>query len=174
MRKSSQPPVYGLGATAINSVRIPGRSSVSCLPCRTTAVEGGKHCHMAFKKRRLNFKAIETNMTDLSIAWGYLEDTKQPLTKTLFNEFEQKFYLWWDIIQWGVVCGQSLHHVWPCDSMDYNPPGSSVHGILPTRILVWVAISSSRGPSRPRDQTRVSCVSCIGRRILYLWATWGD
>ena len=33
----------------------------------------------------------------------------------------------------------------------------------------WVAISFSRGSSRPRDQT---CVSCIGRRILDHWATW--
>ena len=31
-----------------------------------------------------------------------------------------------------------------CDSMDYNPPGSSVHGILQARILEWVAISFSR------------------------------
>ena len=28
--------------------------------------------------------------------------------------------------------------------MDYNPPGSSVHGILQARTLEWVAISSSR------------------------------
>ena len=35
----------------------------------------------------------ESNMTDLSIAWGYLEGTKQLLTKNLFNKFEQKFYL---------------------------------------------------------------------------------
>ena len=32
---------------------------------------------------------------------------------------------------------------------------------------VWVAISSSRGPSRPRDQTRVPYVSRIGWQILY-------
>ena len=32
-----------------------------------------------------------------------------------------------------------------CDPMDYSPPGSSVHGILQTRILEWVAISFSRG-----------------------------
>ena len=31
---------------------------------------------------------------------------------------------------------------------------------------------SSRGFSPPRDQTRVSCVSCNGRWILYYWATW--
>ena len=48
-----------------------------------------------------------------------------------------------------------------CDPMDYSPPGSSVHGIFQARILEWIAISSSRGSSRPRDQTRVSCGSCI-------------
>ena len=34
-----------------------------------------------------------------------------------------------------------------CDPMDYSPPGSSVHGILQARILEWVAIFSSKGPS---------------------------
>ena len=45
---------------------------------------------------------------------------------------------------------------------DCSPPGSSVHGIPQPRILEWVAISSSRGSSRPRDQT---CVSCIAGRF---------
>ena len=40
--------------------------------------------------------------------------------------------------------------------MGRSPPGSSVHGILQARILEWVAISVSRGSSRPRDQTHVS------------------
>ena len=53
--------------------------------------------------------------------------------------------------------------------MDCSPPGSSDLGILQARILEWVAISSSRGSSRPRDPT---CISCAGRRILYHWATW--
>ena len=34
--------------------------------------------------------------------------------------------------------------------------------ILIIRILRWVAISSSRGSSPPRDQTHISCVTCIG------------
>ena len=55
-----------------------------------------------------------------------------------------------------------------CDPTDCSPPGSSVHGIIPARILEWVAISFSRESSRPRDST---CVSCIDRWILYLWAT---
>ena len=46
-----------------------------------------------------------------------------------------------------------------CDPMDCSPPGSSVHGILQARILEWVAMPSSRGSSRPRDRTRVSCIA---------------
>ena len=34
-----------------------------------------------------------------------------------------------------------------CDSMDCSLPGFSVHGILQTIILEWVAISFSRGSS---------------------------
>ena len=34
-----------------------------------------------------------------------------------------------------------------CGPMDCGPPGSSAHGILQARILEWVAISFSRGPS---------------------------
>ena len=54
-----------------------------------------------------------------------------------------------------------------CNPMDCNLPDSSVHGISQARILEWVAISSSRGSSLPRDRTPISCISCIGRQILY-------
>ena len=37
------------------------------------------------------------------------------------------------------------------DPMDCSPPGFSAHGILQARILEWVAISSFRGSSAPRD-----------------------
>ena len=40
--------------------------------------------------------------------------------------------------------------------MDYSPPGSSVHGILQTRVLQWVAMPSSRGSSWPRNRTLIS------------------
>ena len=43
--------------------------------------------------------------------------------------------------------------------MDCSPPGSSVHEILQVRILEWVAISSSRESSWPRDGTHVSCTA---------------
>ena len=45
-----------------------------------------------------------------------------------------------------------------CDPMDCSPPGSSVHGILQARILVWVAILFSKGSSRSRDRTQVSAL----------------
>ena len=50
-----------------------------------------------------------------------------------------------------------------CDPVDCNLLGFSVHGILQARILEWIAISFSRGSSRPRDQTRVSSIG--GRRF---------
>ena len=39
-------------------------------------------------------------------------------------------------------------------------------------ILEWVAIFSCRGSFRPRDQTLVSFVSYIGRRLLYHCTPW--
>ena len=55
-----------------------------------------------------------------------------------------------------------------CDPMDCSPPGSSVSGISQARISQWVAISSSRGSSWPRDRTHISCT---GKKILHHWAT---
>ena len=46
--------------------------------------------------------------------------------------------------------------------------GFSVHGILQTRILEWVATSFSRGSSWPRDRTQVSC---IAGRFVTNWGT---
>ena len=46
-----------------------------------------------------------------------------------------------------------------CDPMDYSLSGSSVHGIFQARVLVWIAISFSRGSSRPRNRTRVSRIA---------------
>ena len=55
-----------------------------------------------------------------------------------------------------------------CNPMDCSLPGSSVQGILQTRMLelVGVAIPLSRGSSRPRDQTRRSYVFCTGHYLI--------
>ena len=54
--------------------------------------------------------------------------------------------------------------LWPHDC---SLPNSSVHGISQARMLEWLAISFSRGSSQPRNWTHVSCVSCLGRWVLY-------
>ena len=75
------------------------------------------------------------------------------------------------------ICPQRLAYEWVlvtqsclslCDPMDYSQPGSSVHRIFQARTLEWVAIPFSRGSSRPRDWT---LVSCIAGRFFTLWAT---
>ena len=48
-----------------------------------------------------------------------------------------------------------------CDPLYCSPPSSSVHVVFRARILKQVAISFSRVSSQPRDQTLISCVSCI-------------
>ena len=55
------------------------------------------------------------------------------------------------------------------DSMDCSSPGSSVHGILQARVLDEGCDFLLRGPSWPRQRTRVSSVSS---QMLYHWATW--
>ena len=59
-----------------------------------------------------------------------------------------------------------------CDPADYSPPGSSVHGIFQARMLGWVAISFSRGSSRPRDRTRIFYISSIAGRFFTTNVTW--
>ena len=65
------------------------------------------------------------------------------------------------------LCSATQSCLTLCNPMGYNPPGSSVHGIFQARILEWVAIPFSRGSSRPGDRTHFSCISCIGKQILY-------
>ena len=87
------------------------------------------------------------------------------------REFQKKFYFFFidyakafDCAKWGEVAQSCLTL---CNPVDCSLPGFSIHEILQARILEWVTISS-RGSSRPRDQTRVSC---IGGRRFKLWAT---
>ena len=50
-----------------------------------------------------------------------------------------------------------------CNPMGCSPLGSSVRGSLQAKILEWVAISSSKGSSQPRDQ--------ISFKYTYIWAS---
>ena len=81
----------------------------------------------------------------------------QPSLSTL-QTHPHSLALGWSFPHWTVcsVLSDSLQPHGP-----YIPPGSSVHEIFQARILEWVAISSSRGSSQPRDWTWVSCSSCF-------------
>ena len=62
------------------------------------------------------------------------------------------------------ACSDVSNSLWP-------------HGLQPTRLLYpWDSGVGChfllQGSSWPRDQTCISCVSCIGRQIIYHWATW--
>ena len=52
--------------------------------------------------------------------------------------------------------------------LDYSRPGTSVHGILLTRILEWVAILFSRGSSQLRYWTHDFCITSV---FFTVWAT---
>ena len=73
----------------------------------------------------------------------------------------------WRAAVHGVTKSRTQLNDWTELNIDYSPLGSSVHGILQAKILEWVAMPFSTGSSWPRDQARVSYVSCIGRQVLY-------
>ena len=70
----------------------------------------------------------------------------------------------------------SLSCVWLCDPIGCSPPGSSVHGILQTKILEWVAIPFSKGSCWSRDGTLVSHIAggffTIWEYCLYKNTNW--
>ena len=55
-----------------------------------------------------------------------------------------------------IICVCTEHAPTLCNPMDCSPPVSSVHYTLLARILEWIAISSSRGTSWPRDRTQTA------------------
>ena len=62
-------------------------------------------------------------------------ELKIPLLLIRLADF---FPLFFFVLEWYCCLADKF-----CDSMDYNPPGFSVHGIFQARILEWVAISFS-------------------------------
>ena len=74
------------------------------------------------------------------------------------------YTLW---VAWVCTCSVAKWCPTLCDPVDCSPPGSSVHGILQARILEWVAISYSRGSSRPGMEP-----ASFGRWVLYHCTTW--
>ena len=144
----------------------------SCLSPRRTPVTGfraypddagWRHINklnlIAFAKILFPSEVATSGSRNLDVNICFLGGTIQPTT-------EYKYFIFHGEIK-KRVCTQLCLILY--DLLDCSPPGSSVHRILQARILEWVAISSSRRSSQSKDQIQVSC---IGRGILYHWATW--
>ena len=56
-----------------------------------------------------------------------------------------------------------------CDPTDCSPAGSCIHRDSPGKNAGWVAISSSRGSSRPRDRTHLSASPALRKRLTILY-----
>ena len=83
--------------------------------------------------------------------------------------FEASILIFFHMKKVKVLLSQSCPHL--CDPLDHSLASSSVHGILQSRILKWVATPFCRQPSQPWDQTQVSY---IAGRFFTDWATRED
>ena len=83
----------------------------------------------------------------------------------IFMDTGGQVTLWSKEVKWSEVTQSCPTFRVP---MACSLPGSSVLGTFQARVLEWVAISFSRGSSRPRDQTQVSHI--VGRQFT-VWAT---
>ena len=102
-----------------------------------------------FLPSKRNFISISSNSSTVAVTPSF-----QPLTTTNLLSVSMKSES--ENISHSVVslccCWITKSCLTLCDLMDCSPPGSSVHGILQTRILEWVAISLFPSPRNLPDQ----------------------
>ena len=92
-----------------------------------------------------------------------LKTFQQHLIALWFKKKKKKnFSAWPTSFMWS-GSGSEVAQSCPtfCDPMDCSPPDSSIHGILQARILEWVAISFSRGPSYPGIEPRSPSLQAV-------------
>ena len=128
-----------------------------------------------FQERKCGFVFTHHISKIKEVQYPFMEKLLQRKSKkkSFLNIYEylpkawSKWYIWyllktfpWD---WTIHYDLPLfsHEVVAnsCEPMDYNPPGSSVHGILQAKILEWVAIYFSRGYFWLGNPTWVSCTA---------------
>ena len=113
-------------------------------------------------------------LTD-SLVWSYSTfiqvswTLRNLLLLCLLVAFSFSFSQWLLRAQCSSLCECMLSFVRLCSPLGCSLPGSSVCGTFQARILQWVAISFSRRSSQHRDQTHVSCVSCIAGGFFAHW-----
>ena len=96
---------------------------------------------------QLRWKASQRT-TIFNLLWKYVNvhfrfrhsSEKSPI-KDKKMSWQEEFWMW-EYFYLDVSCAYSLSHVQLCDLMDWSLPGSSVHGILQSRIIAWRALES--------------------------------
>ena len=126
-------------------------------------------CRLSFFPGGLTGKEFTCSVKDLGLipGFGKIPWRRERLPTAVFwpGEFRELYSSWGrkesDMTEWLSLSllAKLLQLCLTLQPHLCSPPGSSVHGILQTRILEWVSIPSSRGSSGPRDWTRVR--SCL-------------
>ena len=96
------------------------------------------------------------------------------LTSLLAEPFLNPFTGWlfyWDPHILMTITPTSFESRFSCHLLNKVHPDHCPHENLNVKPHLTCFLFFSRGSSGPRDWTWVSCVSCIGRRILYHWTT---
>ena len=84
-----------------------------------------------------------------------------------WGQFTSALDHWKGLVRTSALCSVARSCLTLCGPEDCSPPGSSDRGISQARVLERVAVSSSRGSSRPRDQ-----ISGIAGKFSTNWAIW--
>ena len=114
-------------------------------------------------------------MFTLSLVSRYIFYFISSVTCLLFRSVLFSFHVAFPFLTFFLVLcagSESQLNPTPCEPMDCSPLDFSVHGISQARIQEQDAIYYSRGSSRPRDQTCISCVSKLAGRLFTTDPTW--
>ena len=130
------------------------------LLCAMCCVKYITRDNLSFNPQRKPLWHSQYDDSHLSQRWGKLA---HPVPRGVFSDGASSIHC----VQTPHACAV-LSRVWLCDPMNCSQPGSSVHGILLARTLQWVAISSFRGSSPPRDPSHLSPISYIAGGFLPL------
>ena len=163
--------------------------SVDCVP------EGGNNClHLLsgfmrkvvslfqfYRKSKQRWRKVNTFPKDKPVRGSRAASEPRPSDSrfSAFSSVIASMSITWFTVNWSfpnVICLIS-YYIYACML-------SLSNSLWPARLLCpWnfpgkntgmVAMPCSRGSSRPRDETRISCVSCSGKWILYHYATRED
>ena len=92
----------------------------------------------------------------------------RPRDRTQVSHIVDRRFIIWATRECRIMCVSHSSCPTLCNPIDYSLLGSSVHGILQSRILEWVSIPFSRESSWPRNWTQIFC---IAGRFFTIWAT---